>query len=445
MKRDLIKKLIKWKEDKNRKPLLLQGARQVGKTYLVNEFGRKEYENYIYLNFEQDSTLKTFFDGKLIPSEIISNLSFYLGKKINSENTLIFFDEIQEAPKAITSLKYFYEQAPEYHIISAGSLLGVSVGRGISFPVGKVNFLNLYPMSFYEYLTAFDEELMASKLLNSKFEEKLPEPIHDKLIQHLKIYLFLGGMPEVLQVFSSENDIEKVRTIQNEILEAYKRDFSKYTDKSQAIKTLELWNSIPYQLAKENKKFKYSEVQRNARASAYSETIEWLKSAGLINLVYNISVPKLPLSGYSDNSKFKIYLLDTGLLGAMLNLSSQIIIEPDALFKEYNGAFIENFVASQFKATLNQELYYWTSNGDAEVDFIVQSNDKVLPVEVKSGTSRNLKSLQSYSEKYKPDAIFRISPRNFVQTDNFTNIPLYANFLNYLVQSPESRVLSLES
>ncbi|MBI9038575.1 MAG: ATP-binding protein [Bacteroidales bacterium] len=429
MQRTLYKNLHEWKNSNNRKPLLLQGARQVGKTYLVNEFGKNEYKNYINLNFEQNANLASLFTDDLSPEKIIHNISLFIGRKITSENTLLFFDEIQTVPEVLTSLKYFYEQAPEYHIIAAGSLLGVSIGKKNSFPVGKVNFMKLYPMSFTEYLYALGEEFIAENLLNTKNIDPIPEILHNKLLSHLKMFLYLGGMPEVLQSYIDNKDTLLVRKIQNEILEAFKRDFSKYTDKSQAIKTSELWNSIPHQLAKENKKFKYSDIKKNARSAMYLQTIEWLKNAGLVNLAYNISVPKLPVSGYADFLKFKIYLLDTGLLGAMLNISSKIIVEPGKIFTEYYGAFIENFVASELIATSNKQLFYWTSKSDAEVDFIIQKNDNIYPLEVKSGTSKNLKSLRSYDEKYKPKFIFRISPRNFIRSENFINIPLYASFL----------------
>ena len=429
MKRTLYKRLLLWKNSRNRKPLLLQGARQVGKTYLVDEFGHNEYSNFIYLNFEQDPDLKTLFTGSLNPQNIIKNISLYIGQKITSNDTLIFFDEIQVVQEVLTSLKYFYEQAQDYHIISAGSLLGVSVGKQSSFPVGKVNFMTMYPMNFTEYLRAFGEELLAEKLMNTKTVEALPEILHEKLLNQLKMYLYLGGMPEVLQDYLDNEDIASVREIQNEILKAFQRDFSKYTEKSQAIKTSELWQSIPYQLAKENKKFKYSNVRKRARAATFEQTIEWLKNAGLIHIVYQINAPKLPLSGYADYSKFKVYLLDTGLLGAMLNLSSDIIRKPTELFSEYNGAFIENFVATEFVASEISDLFYWTSKSDAEVDFVIQSGNQIYPIEVKSGLSRNLKSIRSYAQKYKPKYIFRTSSRNFIQDNDFINIPLYVAFL----------------
>ena len=430
MNRELYNSLLSWKKSKNRKPLLLQGARQVGKTYLINQFGENEYQNFISLNFEENPGLTTLFEKELSPKVVIENIGLYLGHKISSENTLLFFDEIQVAPKALTSLKYFYEQAGEFHVIAAGSLLGVSVGKQTPFPVGKVNFLRLYPLTFLEYLNAFGESLVAGKLANITSIEQFPDAIHDKLLKHLKIYMFLGGMPEVLQDYYKNRDISSSRQIQNDILEAYGKDFSKYSDKTQAIKTSEVWNSIPNQLAKENKKFKYSDVRKRSRASTYQQTIEWLKSAGLINIAYQINVPKLPLSGYMDITKFKVYLLDTGLLGAMLNLAPEIIIDPNNLFREYNGAFTENFVATQLVSKGVENLYYWTSRSDAEVDFIIQKENEILPIEVKSGFGKNIKSLRSYADKYNPKRLYRISPRNFDKSNNFINVPLYA--VNYL-------------
>ena len=426
MKRNIYNQLLAWKNDKKKKPLLLQGARQVGKTYIVEQFGKTEYNDLIKLNFEQDPDLKSLFQNELKPEKIINNINLYTGRKINPENTLIFFDEIQVAPEVLTSLKYFQEEAPYYHIIAAGSLLGVSIGKKTSFPVGKVNFMTMYPMSFMEYLVAFGDQLIAENLVNKKDYDPLPDAIHKKLIKRMKLYLFLGGMPEVLQEYLDNEDVSTARNKQNEILEAYSRDFSKYTKSTDAIKISEIWNSIPYQLAKENKKFKYSTAKNNARASNYEQSIEWLRKAGLINVVYNLKKPKLPLGGYTDYSKFKLFLLDSGLLGAMLNLTSDMIIKPAELFSEYNGAFIENYVAAELVGKGLKELYYWTSNSRAEVDFVLRKDNLILPLEVKSGLNRNLKSLRSYEEKYQPALMIRCSPRNFRQQDNFINIPLYA-------------------
>jgi predicted AAA+ superfamily ATPase len=284
-------------------------------------------------------------------------------------------------------------------------------------------------MTYSEYLVAIGEELLVETIKSNPKNNALPEIVHEKLKNHLKMYLFLGGMPEVLQDYLDNKDIHSARKIQHEILEAYQRDFSKYTDKTQAIKTLEIWRSIPRQLSKENKKFKYSDVRPQARAITFEQTIEWLKNAGLINMAFNITTPKLPLSGYADFSKFKIYLHDTGLLGAMLDLPSSLIIEPTEIFSEYNGAFIENFVAQELKAVGKKALYYWTSKSDAEVDFLLNIENNIVPLEVKSGSSRKLKSLRSYAEKYKPPFVYRFSPRNFSQSGDFINLPLYAVFV----------------
>jgi len=428
MRRSIYTRLLEWKSSTERKPLLLQGARQVGKTYIVREFGKNEYNDFVHLNFERDPDLKQLFQGKIDPFKIIEEIGFYANRKITAKNTLIFFDEIQECEEAITALKYFNEEAADYHLIAAGSLLGVAVGKSRSFPVGKVNFLTMYPMSFGEFLWAYNENLLFERILKNKDFDPFSKVIHEKLIDYLKIYLFLGGMPEVIDNYITNKDISWARNIQNEIVKAYHNDFSKYSTSSEAVKTREIWHSIPFQLARENKKFKYNDVRKKARASHFESSIEWLHQAGLIYISYNISAPKLPISGYADRSKFKVYMLDTGLLGALLNVSPQIIIQPNQLFKEFNGAFIENFVASELTNTFNRELYYWTSRGTSEVDFIISKDDMVLPIEVKSGTSRNLKSLQVYAEKYMPEKTIRTSPRNYHSQDKFVNLPLYALF-----------------
>jgi uncharacterized protein len=425
MKRALYENLIEWKSSQRRKPLLLQGARQVGKTWLINEFGKNEYKHYIYLNFEQTPNLKTLFTNDLSPQKIIENIGLFLGKKVNHENTLICFDEIQNCQEALTSLKYFQEQAPEFHLIAAGSLLGVSLGKTSSFPVGKVNFLTLYPLSFAEYLEAIDEQLLVGK---ATVLETLPELLHEKMLELLKMYFFLGGMPEVVVDYIQNRDIKAARKIQNDILKAYQRDFSKYSDPSQALKVSEIWQSIPFQLAKENKKFLYNDVKNTARASTYQQSIEWLKNAGLIHVVYQIRAAKLPISGYADYTKFKVYILDTGLLGALLNLSSDIILKPNELFSEYNGAFVENYTCLELLKTIEQDLFYWSSEREAEVDFVFQWNNDIYPLEVKSGMNRNTKSLRVYAEKYQPKLLFRTSPRNFVNQEEFINIPLYSLF-----------------
>jgi predicted AAA+ superfamily ATPase len=427
MERFLYRQLLAWKSNEDRKPLLLQGARQVGKTFLLKEFARREYRDCAYFNFEQNPELGKLFDSSLSPDILIESLSALMGRKIESVSTLIFFDEIQESPRAITSLKYFYEQAPKYHIVSAGSLLGVSVGKPTSFPVGKVSFMTLYPMSFFEYLVAMKEDMLAKRLKDQSFSKPMPEIFHEKLTRLFKYYLYIGGMPEVVQDYIKKKDIENVRRLQKEILNAYERDFSKHSSPSEAIRISQVWRSIPAQLAKENKKFKYSEVKKGGRASRFEAAIEWLRKAGLIYAVYNIKVPKLPLASYIDDGKFKIYLLDSGLLGALLNIPSRVIIMGDKLFSEFSGAFVENFVSQELSVHIDsEEIFYWTSKSEAEVDFIVPIGSKIFPLEVKGGLSRRTKSLRVYAEKYNPSSIFRTSPRNFTCDGDFTNIPLYA-------------------
>lgn len=426
MKRQLYTNLLEWKVNPNKKPLLLQGARQVGKTYLLKEFANKEFPDLAYFNFEQEPDLASLFESSLKPSYLLENLSAFIGRKIEPHHSLIFFDEIQVSPKAITSLKYFCEEAPEYNIVAAGSLLGVSIGKETSFPVGKVNFMMLYPLNFFEYLEAVEDKALLSMLKEKNDWNQLPEIIHNKLLDGYKFYLYLGGMPEVVQNYIHHHDIIKARNIQKDILLAYERDFSKYTTKSEAIRISEIWHSIPMQLARENKKFKYSDVVKGGRASRFESAIEWLRKTGLIIPAYNIKVPKLPMMNYVDKSKFKIYLLDSGLLGAMLDIDSKLIAFPPQLFKEFNGAFVENYVAAELISHGNETLFYWKSKSDAEIDFLISKNNQIFPVEVKSGYSRRGKSLGIYKEKYHAKDVFRISPRNFTSDNRFINIPLYA-------------------
>lgn len=428
MKRVLYSELLNWKQSKRRKPLLLQGARQVGKTYLVNQFAENEYAKQYRFNFERDESVRAFFKKDLNPKKILDNLSMYVGERIEFENTLIFFDEIQVEPNILTSLKYFNEELPDFNIIAAGSLLGVSVGKENAFPVGKVNFLTLNPLSFTEFLNAVGEELLAYKLFDNTGLTPFPVPIHEKLLKLLSDYLYVGGMPEAVQSYIDEGDVFQSRSIQQEILKAYERDFSKYATKSEAVKTFSIWQAIPAQLAKENKKFQCAKLRKGARFASYESSLHWLKASGLVNIVRNIKTPKEPLPAYAEQHKFKIYLLDTGLLGAMLDISPETILN-SKLFSEFKGAFIENLIAMELKNNGFDELFYWTSNSDAEVDFIVKLKDGVFPVEVKSGLNRNIKSLRSYWGKYHPDRIFRMSPRNFEVNNEFVNLPLYASCL----------------
>ena len=428
MKRDIYYNLLEWKESSRRKPLILQGARQVGKTYILKGFGEKEYPDTAYFNFEEDPVLNDFFKGKISSKEIIEKLSIYLDKDILPEKTLIIFDEIQNSPAALTSLKYFNEDANQYHIVTAGSLLGIKVGQSAPFPVGKVNFLNLYPLSFCEYLNGIGKSRLCQFLKNIKTLEPIEEGFHRELIEALKMYYFIGGMPEAIVQYKKDGDLKEVRAIQDEILKAYTMDFSKHTTKQEAIKLSNIWNSIPGQLAKENKKFKFSEISKNARARDYNESIQWLVDAGLVYQCFNIKTPKMPLSGYREDNIFKLYLLDAGLLGALLRLSPKTIVKGNELFSEYNGAFTESYVAQELIAYDNRDLYYWSSGNTAEVDFLIPSNEEIIPLEVKAGINTKKKSLKIYGGKYNIPVLSRTTLRNFKHDGKIRNYPLYAVF-----------------
>jgi len=426
MRRDLYANLIKWKTSDRRKPLILRGARQVGKTYLLKEFGRNEYETVAYFNFEEDPGLKDFFKGRIQTEKIIEKLSIYLEANILPEKTLLIFDEIQSSPETLNSLKYFNEKANQYHIAAAGSLLGIKLGQSAPFPVGKVNFMDLYPFSFGEYLEGIGKMQLRQFLQRKTSFEPIESTFHEELIDHLKMYYFIGGMPEAILQYKKDGDLNTVRLIQQEILTAYEMDFSKYASKSDAIKITHVWKTIPGQLAKENKKFKFSEISKHARARDYNDSIQWLADAGLAYKCFNITTPKLPLSGYREEHTFKLFVLDTGLRCAMLNISPTTIVDGNALFSEYNGAFVENYVAQEFIVQGHQEIYYWTSNNKAEVDFIIAYTDLIFPFEVKSGMSTKTKSLRMYGEKYNPPALSRTNLRNFNQDHKINNYPLYA-------------------
>ncbi len=435
MIRNQLKSLIQWKNAADRKPLVFEGARQVGKTYLIQQFAKKAYQHLVYCNFEEDPALATLFDGQLSAAHLIEQLSFYMNKKITAEHTLIVFDEVQSAPRALTSLKYFNEQANEYHLIAAGSLLGVSIGQDSAFPVGKVNFLQLYPLNFIEYLYAIGENML-SVLLEEKSDLKpLPEAIHEKLMHYFRIFLFIGGMPEAVDSYRTDQDIQKVRTIQKNIQNAYANDFSKYSTPDESLKISQIWQAIPSQLAKENKKFKFSDIKTGARYARYELAIEWLRKAGLIYLAYDTTHATPPLEAYTHSNNFKLYYLDTGLLGARLNTSAQLITQKDSLYTEYKGALIENYCAKEIKPLFGEQLHYWRSGNQAEIDFIIEHLGRIFPLEVKSGFTKHKKSLTVFQEKYQPKKAIRLSPRNFDHQENFINLPLYTvsilkNFLS---------------
>ena len=426
MKRDIYTNLINWKNSYRRKPLILRGARQVGKTYILKEFGEKEYENVAYFNFEEDSGLNDFFKGRIQTEKIIEKLSIYLETKILPGKTLLIFDEVQSSPASLNSLKYFNEKANQYHIATAGSLLGIKIGQSAPFPVGKVNFMDLYPFSFGEYLDGLGKSQLRQFLERKSSFEPIEATFHDELIDNLKMYYFIGGMPEAILQYKNDGDLNHVRVVQQEILTAYEMDFSKYASKSDAIKITNTWHTIPRQLAKENKKFKFSEITKHARARDYNVIIQWLLDAGLVYKCFNITAPRLPLSGYREENIYKLFMLDTGLLCAMLNISQKTIVEGNALFSEYNGAFVENYVAQELIAHGLEEIYYWTSNNRSEVDFIIAYDDFIYPLEVKSGMSTKNKSLRIYGEKYSPPALSRANLRNFNTDHKINNYPLYA-------------------
>lgn len=429
MEREFYKKLVKWKESSLRKPLVLRGARQVGKTYILTDFAKREYEDYVYINFDEEPHFSSFFAENLDPDRIIKEFNIYFKKTIQPGSTLIILDEIQESPQALASLKYFCEKKNEYHLATAGSLLGVALTKG--FPVGKVTFLDLAPLNFFEFLDALGEQQLREMLETMQNLSPISEIFHHKLISLLKYYFIIGGMPEVVSTYLKTEDIEQVRAVQKEILDAYVLDFAKHAPKNEVMKILSVWEAIPNQLAKENKKFIFSAIRKSARGKEFETSIQWLKNAGLIIKANHISTPRLPLDAYSDKQAFKIFLLDVGLLGAMSKLDPRVILEGDLLFQEFKGALTENFVALELHGMHFDALYYWTSEGIAEVDFIISKEQQVFPLEVKAGFSKKKKSLLVYNEKFSkeestPITLSRTSLRNFSCDRKIIDYPLYA-------------------
>ncbi len=426
MKRDIYQKLIAWKSSSQRKPLLLKGARQVGKTYILQEFGRQEYTRVAYLNFEEEPLLDDFFKYSLAPEKIIRNLSLYLKRDIRPETDLIIFDEIQASNNALNSLKYFNEQANKYHIVAAGSLLGVKLAKPKSFPVGKVNFLNLYPLTFLEFLDAVGQSGLRKLIENTTEFIPYPEPFHRELIELLRTYYFVGGMPEVVQYYSEASDFFKVRTIQKEIINSYILDFAKHAPVQDIPKLGLIWESIPAQLGKENKKFIFSVLKKTARAREYENALKWLEETGLVIRVNLLKSAGLPLAAYVDQSIFKIYLLDIGLLCMLAKIPPDTLVQGNRLFKEFKGAFVENYVVQQIISHKETELYYWKSDGSAEVDFIFQHENHIFPLEAKAGVNPRSKSLLFYDKKYKPGILSRTTLLNLKHDGKICNYPLYA-------------------
>lgn len=425
MERDIYKKLQKWKTFYRRKPLILNGSRQVGKTYALEHFAKESYEKYAYFNFEKDKTLSSFFTESLDPKELIKNLSIHSSIDIEPENTLIIFDEIQECDEALNSLKYFCEEAGDYHIAAAGSLLGIKVAGGKGFPVGKVNFMNLFPLNFFEFLTATDNGRLREYLETITELSPLPDPHHNNLKKLLKYYCYVGGMPEAVSEYISHEKLDVVREVHLELLFAYEKDFAKHAPLNQITKITTIWNQIPEELAKENKKFIFANIRKSARSRDYEEAIQWLLDAGLIYKSDRIETPKVPLTSYRNSNIFKLFFIDVGLLGAMCRLSAKTMIDGDKLFTEFKGAFTENYVAQELKAVGCKDLFYWASQGEAEVDFVLEIGGKVFPLEAKAGVNKKKKSLLIFGEKYKPMSLLRSTLMNLKQDKNIKNYPLY--------------------
>lgn len=424
MQRYALKHLISWKNKKNHKPLVIQGARQVGKTWLMQEFGKKYYEQVAYINFDVDLKSREIFDVDYDTERLIMDIGLATKTKINAENTLIIFDEIQECPRALTSLKYFRENAPQYDIIVAGSLLGVACHEGTGFPVGKVSFMNLFPLSFEEFLLAMGEERFV-ELLNKK-DFKTIKLFNNKYEKLLKQYCYVGGMPEIVQDFVENKDFESVRNLQKEILSAYEEDFTKHIPANTVAKIRLLWKSIPAQLSKENKKFIYGAAKEGARARDFEAALSWLINSGLVYRVNKITKPDLPITAYEDFNSFKLFVLDVGLLGAMTDLQANTIIDGNRIFEEFKGAIAEQYVLQQFKTIKDLPVFYWSNETSrAEIDFVIQIKSDVVPVEVKAERNLQAKSLKVYMEKFKPNYAIRTSMADYKKTDNLIDLPLY--------------------
>lgn len=425
MKRLIIEQLNQWKNKANRKPLIIQGARQVGKTWAMKYFAQQAFSQMAYINFDNNSRMQALFSGDYDIQRLILGLKIESGVDIQAENTLIIFDEIQEVPKALSALKYFYENAPQYYIICAGSLLGVSLHHQVSFPVGKVDFLNMYPMDFREFLWALNKDDLLQLLELQDWT--LIQAMKSHYIELLRQYYVVGGMPEVVKTFIETQDFQQVRTIQQHLLKAYEQDFSKHIHDGQTVQRVRaLWHSIPEQLAKENKKFFYSEIQKGARSKDYEIALQWLKESGLVYAVNRIKKPHLPLNAYQDVA-FKLFSLDVGLLSAQSHLDVSILLDGHRLFTEFKGALTEQYVLQQLLVLQDYPIFYWaTEKGQAEVDFVVQYQQHILPIEVKAEENLKAKSLRMYVEQYQAPHALRLSMADFREQDWLTNLPLYA-------------------
>ena len=427
MKRDIYERLIAWKSSPRRKPLLLQGARQTGKTFILKAFGQNEYQGAVYCNFEEHPGLDRLFERDLNLERILAELSIYMNLEINPESDLVIFDEIQVSNGALNSLKYFAEQRHDVHIAAAGSLLGVKLSSPGSFPVGKVNFLHLHPMTFMEFLDAMGESRYRNLIENIDRLVPINEAFHLHLIDLLRRYYFVGGMPEPVKHFAETGNGRETREIQEEIIKSYVLDFAKHAPPADIPKLTRIWDSVPKHLARENKKFVFSAVRKGARARAYENALIWLEDAGLIHRASAVGACKHPLRHYADVSCFKIYALDVGLLGALAGSPVELLAQGERLFNEYEGAFVENYVAQQLVSHFQKDLYYWRSKGGkAELDFLCEFADQVCPLEVKAGINPKSKSLKSYDLQFHPARLMRTNLLNFKTDGKICNLPLYA-------------------
>lgn len=424
MYRSMLTKLKAWKESSARKPLILQGVRQVGKTYVLKAFGEQYYEHTAYFNFEENRALEDFFKGSIDPERIIQGLSVLAGKAINKGTTLIIFDEIQESNQALNSLKYFCETANDYHIVCAGSLLGITLSKPSSFPVGKVNFLMLRPVSFQEFLLANNEEQILDYVTGLSVIAPIPEPIMNCLSDSLLTYLMTGGMPEPLSIWLNTKDVEKVQQAQQEVLNAYLLDFAKHALTYDIPKLRLIWNSIPTQLARENGKFIYSAVKPGARAREYENALSWLENAGMVHKIFRTVKPAFPLNSNDDLGYFKLYVQDVGLLRCMANLPPQLFMLKNSQFAEFKGVLAENFVLQELLYLQDYYPRYWSSGNTAEVDFVFQWLDQIYPLEVKASTNVRSQSLGVYRQKYLPQTAVRTSMQNLTIDAGLLNVPL---------------------
>ena len=427
MKRDAYERLLTWKGAAGRKPLLLRGARQTGKTYLLRAFGRERYAAAHYFHFEQTPDLASLFQRDLDPARIIRDLSIFAGARILPEGSLIVFDEIQACNAALNSLKYFAEDAPQYHVAAAGSLLGVALSTPRSFPVGKVDFVDLHPMTFLEFLDALGEGRYRRVVEDQAVLAPFPEAFHHALTDLLRAYYYVGGMPDVVGHYAANRDVAAVRSVQQAILDAYVLDFAKHAPAREVARIIAVWDSLPRHLARENRKFIFSAIQPSARARDYEDAIVWLEGAGLILRAFGVETARMPLRGYADRRSFKVFALDVGLLGALAGTAPQLLVHGDRLFAEYRGALVENYVAQQLAAAAAGELHYWrSSGGKAEVDFLLEREGEVVPLEVKAGVNPRSKSLRSFDSQFAPPLLVRSTLLNLKRDARVLNIPLYA-------------------